>query len=70
MTFSELPRSIKKEFLTIEDETQTFDDLVKSLIKHNKRVFFVYMIQNIIFMTMIDGIMWKKKDIMILLIKK
>lgn len=40
MTFSELPVSIKKEFLTIEDETQTFDDLVKNLIKHNKRVFF------------------------------
>ena len=40
MTFSELPISIKKEFLTIEDETQTFDDLVKNLIKHNKRVFF------------------------------
>lgn len=40
MTFSELPISIKKEFLTIEDETQTFDDLVKNLMKHNKRVFF------------------------------
>ncbi len=40
MTFSELPVSIKKEFLTIEDETQTFDDLVKNLMKHNKRVFF------------------------------
>ena len=40
MTFSELPVSIKKEFLSIKDETQTFDDLVKNLIKHNKRVFF------------------------------
>lgn len=40
MTFSELPIAIKKEFLTIEDETQTFDDLVKNLMKHNKRVFF------------------------------
>lgn len=40
MTFSELPVSIKKEFLTIKDETKTFDDLVKSLIKNNKRVFF------------------------------
>ena len=40
MTFSELPISIKKEFLTIEDETQTFDDLVKNLMKHNKRVLF------------------------------
>lgn len=40
MTFSELPVSIKKEFLSIKDETQTFDDLVKSLIKHNKKVFF------------------------------
>ena len=40
MTFSELPISIKKKFLTIEDETQTFDDLVKNLMKHNKRVFF------------------------------
>lgn len=40
MTFSELPVSIKKEFLTIKDKTKTFDDLVKSLIKNNKRVFF------------------------------
>lgn len=40
MTFSELPVSIKKEFLSIKDETATFDDLVKNLIKHNKRVFF------------------------------
>lgn len=40
MTFSELPISIKKEFLSIKDETTDFDDLVKSLIKHNKRVFF------------------------------
>lgn len=40
MTFSELPISIKKEFLTIEDETQTFDDLVKNLIKNNKKIFF------------------------------
>lgn len=40
MTFSELPVSIKKEFLSIKDETTDFDDLVKSLIKHNKRVFF------------------------------
>lgn len=40
MTFSELPVSTKKEFLTIKDETKTFDDLVKSLIKNNKRVFF------------------------------
>lgn len=40
MTFSELPVSIKKEFLSIKDETTDFDNLVKSLIKHNKRVFF------------------------------
>ena len=40
MTFSELPISIKKEFLTIEDETQTFDDLIKNLIKNNKKIFF------------------------------
>lgn len=40
MIFSELPISIKKEFLTIKDKTTDFDDLVKSLIKHNKRVFF------------------------------
>ena len=40
MTFSELPISIKKEFLTIKDETAIFDDLVKSLIKNNKKIFF------------------------------
>lgn len=40
MTFSELPISIKKEFLSIKDETTDFDDLVKNLMKHNKRVFF------------------------------
>ena len=40
MTFSELPISIKKEFLTIKDETATFDDLIKNLIKNNKKFFF------------------------------
>ena len=40
MTFSELPTLIKKEFLTIEDEATDFEDLVKNLMKHNKRVFF------------------------------
>lgn len=40
MTFSELPVSIKKEFLSIKDETATFDDLVKNLIKNNKKIFF------------------------------
>ena len=40
MTFSELPISIKKEFLTIKDETATFDDLIKNLIKNNKKIFF------------------------------
>lgn len=40
MIFSELPVSIKKEFLSIKDETATFDDLVKNLIKNNKKIFF------------------------------
>ena len=40
MTFSELPVSIKKEFLSIKDKTATFDDLVKNLIKNNKKIFF------------------------------
>ena len=40
MTFSELPIAIKKEFLSIKDETATFDDLVKDLIKNNKKIFF------------------------------
>ena len=40
MTFSELPIAIKKEFLSIKDETTTFDNLVKDLIKNNKKIFF------------------------------
>ena len=40
MTFSKLPVSIKKEFLLIKDKTATFDNLVKDLIKNNKKIFF------------------------------